>query len=391
MLAEKDYKWRHSDVSVRPAGTEATPERKVSGRMRVIQAFDISNDLDGIPRSNYNRLESNRGGVGDMSKTGQWIGRDLDRALLYGVIASLLLHMAAFFLVPIILENKISSGPPVVNQERVTPVRLVEHPLSADKEPVPPDKPAAISDRNHTAEKQRVPKSLSAKKQGPAQPPRKQVAALPKKPAQEKPKKKPNPEKQSKKPEDKSKKRDQKEPKRIPDEMLKDLSMLAPGALGAAFPMGRRQAALDKKSFDPRLPPEVLFPSQNQMEQSPGLYPEGSPDEPVLDLNTKNDKYFNYLLHLKRKIEAVWVYPRVAAKSGIGGQLTVEFVIGRDGNLKMARLLDSSGHDILDRAALKALEDGSPFNPFPGRFKAKRLRIRANFVYVTQRLFHKVL
>jgi TonB family protein len=121
------------------------------------------------------------------------------------------------------------------------------------------------------------------------------------------------------------------------------------------------------------------------------LYPDGDPDEVVVDINTREDKFFSYLSYLKQKIQRVWIYPTEAARSGIGGSLTVEFAIAHDGRLLYANLLDSSGHTTLDQSAIRAIQSAAPYYPFPPRMKSKRLRIRANFIYVTGNYFRRIM
>jgi protein TonB len=114
-------------------------------------------------------------------------------------------------------------------------------------------------------------------------------------------------------------------------------------------------------------------------------------EEAVVDINTREDRFFSYLMHLKQKIQGVWVYPQVAARSGLGGSLTVEFSIAKTGDLIAVNLLDSSGHAILDESAMKAIKTAAPYHPFPERLKAQRLRIRANFIYVTSSFFRSIM
>jgi periplasmic protein TonB len=121
------------------------------------------------------------------------------------------------------------------------------------------------------------------------------------------------------------------------------------------------------------------------------FFPDGDPDEAVVDLNSREEKYFSYLLHLKQKIEGVWSYPQAAARAGLGGQLTVEFIIANDGELMGVRLLDSSRHTILDESAMRAIKSAAPYHAFPPTLKAKRIRIRANFIYVTNDFFRRIL
>ncbi len=103
-------------------------------------------------------------------------------------------------------------------------------------------------------------------------------------------------------------------------------------------------------------------------------------DEPV-SLDTTEVKYASYFARIKHQIERVWIYPIKAAQRGISGDLTLTFRISKDGNLLGARLLDRSGHEILDVAALKAVKEAAPFYPFPATIDREKLSIHANFVY----------
>jgi protein TonB len=85
---------------------------------------------------------------------------------------------------------------------------------------------------------------------------------------------------------------------------------------------------------------------------------------------------------VKDKINGEWSYPQSAGSQGVGGMLVVEFVIVKDGSLKSLAVLRSSGHAILDEAALCAIRGAAPFHRFPPKIRAKRLRIRAEFNYI---------
>ena len=103
-------------------------------------------------------------------------------------------------------------------------------------------------------------------------------------------------------------------------------------------------------------------------------------DEPV-SLDTTEVKYASYFARIKHQIERVWIYPYDAAKRGISGDLNLTFSISKDGNLLGARLVDKSGYEILDIAALKAVKEAAPFYPFPSNIQREKLTIQANFVY----------
>ena len=103
-------------------------------------------------------------------------------------------------------------------------------------------------------------------------------------------------------------------------------------------------------------------------------------NEPV-SLDTKEVKYASYFARIKHQIERVWIYPLTAAQRGISGDLSLTFRISKDGNLMGVHLVEQSGHEILDVAALKAVKEAAPFYPFPKNIQRDKLTILANFIY----------
>jgi TonB family protein len=87
-----------------------------------------------------------------------------------------------------------------------------------------------------------------------------------------------------------------------------------------------------------------------------------------------------YFLKVKKAIEEHWSYPTEAARKGQSGQLVLELVIRKDGNVAV-RLVNSSGVEILDRYALNAVKWSAPFPPLPDRF-GEHLPISASFTYL---------
>ena len=104
-------------------------------------------------------------------------------------------------------------------------------------------------------------------------------------------------------------------------------------------------------------------------------------DDKPISLNTKESRYASYFLRIKRQIELVWSYPDEAERKGITGQLTLRFRISRDGNLMNVRLINGSGYNILDEAALQAVKSAAPYYPFPVTIDRENIPILANFVY----------
>jgi protein TonB len=87
---------------------------------------------------------------------------------------------------------------------------------------------------------------------------------------------------------------------------------------------------------------------------------------------------------VRRKIELVWVYPLEAAQAGIQGEVTIDFVIERNGSVSSIRLVKSSGYKVLDDEAIRAIQvvGRARFNPIPKSYNIPSLSIRGRFMYI---------
>ena len=121
---------------------------------------------------------------------------------------------------------------------------------------------------------------------------------------------------------------------------------------------------------------EKYAPKNPQVEEKEEL----DDDEPI-SLDTKEAKYASYFSRIKQQIQRVWVYPSQGIKRTLSGELTLKFEISKDGNLLSLRLINSSGSNILDANAVKAVRGAAPYYPFPITITKKKLSILATFVY----------
>ncbi|MDH3237559.1 MAG: energy transducer TonB [Deltaproteobacteria bacterium] len=121
--------------------------------------------------------------------------------------------------------------------------------------------------------------------------------------------------------------------------------------------------------------------TDGKAEKEGAISEEGGGGAHLTVLNAPEIQYISYFASIKRKIELVWQYPQDAANAGIQGELTVDFIIGRDGSLESLQLLQGSGHKILDDEALGSIRIAAPYNPIPENYTIPNLRIRAHFIY----------
>ncbi len=91
------------------------------------------------------------------------------------------------------------------------------------------------------------------------------------------------------------------------------------------------------------------------------------PREKHLNANTREYKYAAYMDSWRSKVERIGNlnYPDEAKSRQIYGRLLLDVVINSDGSVKRIDLLRSSGHKILDDAAIRIVTLAAPFAPFP--------------------------
>ncbi len=84
--------------------------------------------------------------------------------------------------------------------------------------------------------------------------------------------------------------------------------------------------------------------------------------------STMRDKGAYYKDAWRRKVERVGNqnYPSEARSQGIYGGLRLLVAINRDGSLRDVQILESSGHQVLDNAALRIVRLAAPYAPFTG-------------------------
>jgi len=101
----------------------------------------------------------------------------------------------------------------------------------------------------------------------------------------------------------------------------------------------------------------------------------------TFSFDAKEYRFMLYNRRLKDRIESIWHYPPDAAAQGIYGDLIIKFTIKKNGHLGAVDLVRTSGHKVLDDAAMEALRDGSPYWPLPEEWGMDGYTIEGHFIY----------
>ena len=88
-----------------------------------------------------------------------------------------------------------------------------------------------------------------------------------------------------------------------------------------------------------------------------------------------------FLGDVRRRIESNKTYPPAARDAGIEGSSGIRMTITRDGQLEKVEIVDSSGYEILDRAALQSVRSAAPFPPIPKKIDREKIEMNLYVVF----------
>ena len=114
--------------------------------------------------------------------------------------------------------------------------------------------------------------------------------------------------------------------------------------------------------------------------------PTGSPTAPTnstISLDAGNFPFAWYIRQMHKKIEAEWNRNPPLAHPDQVPIVIVEIL--RNGSIKPPRIEKSSGNSAYDRAALRAVQDASPFPPLPQEWVRASLRVGLAFELIKER------
>ena len=97
------------------------------------------------------------------------------------------------------------------------------------------------------------------------------------------------------------------------------------------------------------------------------------PKRKFLNARTREYKYAAYMDAWRAKIERIGNlnYPEEARRRRISGNLVLDVALNPDGSVHTIAVRRSSGHKLLDDAAIRIVELAAPFAPFPPAIRAE--------------------
>jgi len=91
------------------------------------------------------------------------------------------------------------------------------------------------------------------------------------------------------------------------------------------------------------------------------------------------NKETSYTGSILQKIQEYKYYPISAKKNKLTGSVKLNFTVSNNGKISgEPKLLNSSGHQILDEAAIKIIKNSAPFPAFPQSIKEKELSLNVS-------------
>ena len=135
---------------------------------------------------------------------------------------------------------------------------------------------------------------------------------------------------------------------------------------------------------------ERPLPTLRELLPSPTYSSANARSSGPVSLNSKDPIYVSYFTKIKQTIEQQWEYPEMALRYGLQGRLSLEFTIGASGHLEQLRMIRSSGSQLLDEEALRAIKAAAPFPPIPSWIKPVPLSISASMEYHDSRLDYRI-
>lgn len=118
--------------------------------------------------------------------------------------------------------------------------------------------------------------------------------------------------------------------------------------------------------------PKIDTPAPAETVPAPVAVKEPPPVVSQIDIDDARSRYGNSLWGAISKHKK---YPKIAAMRNWQGEAVVELELDGNGKLKSKKIVQSSGHEVLDKQALEMVEKALPFPPPPEALRGTNFTI----------------
>jgi len=145
--------------------------------------------------------------------------------------------------------------------------------------------------------------------------------------------------------------------------------------LGALFKSKDYQQ--DQTELVITLTPKIVRNSDSKEEAAPEL----SFETPIGRIGKRSLPLVDYTRDVQNQINRALTYPAVAQEAGWQGSLKIGLSIASSGNILEAKITESSGYEVFDKAALDIAQAAGPYPRFPESIEAYKLWVEVPVVY----------
>ncbi|PIP73086.1 MAG: hypothetical protein COW89_03335 [Nitrospinae bacterium CG22_combo_CG10-13_8_21_14_all_47_10] len=159
------------------------------------------------------------------------------------------------------------------------------------------------------------------------------------------------------------------------------------------------QARLDRREFHPRgrtgkfdkLEPGsggystlVATHGSNRLTFNPQIrsVAEIMPEQDQLSADELNNLWNGYTTKVRMMIARAKIYPPVARENGQQGKIHLSFKLGKNGEILKLLVEHSSGYEVLDEAARRAVLDAGPFPPIPEKLNKQYVLLKLPVAFI---------
>ena len=142
-----------------------------------------------------------------------------------------------------------------------------------------------------------------------------------------------------------------------------NLCLKSDSAVNEDLPQGEKVPPPKRKATLPSSPKKKPAKRNNRKEQEKSAVNDNEVVQNKTTPLASSSEISSYLAIIRAHIEQNKRYPRFSKRQNHEGTSIIRLVIAKDGSIVKIALLSSSGYSTLDKAAMDAVKNSSPFSP----------------------------